>query len=109
MAINRLICPNCNCPLAPPSGQSTGVACPRCTTWLDIDPACLGSCLKCHKMQQAETTVCVDIKPANSDVGGCEKTSSNVVQRSGWASASVKHRSLAQTWKAVVSKVFHVR
>jgi len=109
MAINRLICANCNCPLAAPSGQSTGVSCPRCNTWLDIDPACLGSCLQCHKMRQAEPTVCVDIKPANSDEVGCEKTSTNVVQRNGWASASVKNRSLVQTWKAVVRKVFLVR
>ena len=60
MIVARLVCPNCKCPLLPPSGQSTGMSCPRCNTWLDIDPACSGSCLACHKLHQITSTACVE-------------------------------------------------
>ncbi|HEY9774979.1 MAG TPA: hypothetical protein V6C81_14540 [Planktothrix sp.] len=57
---NRLVCPHCQCQLDPPSGQSTGMSCPRCTTWLDIDPGCKGSCMACHKANQEQSTTCVE-------------------------------------------------
>lgn len=56
----RLICSNCSFPLAISSGSISKVCCPRCNTWMDIDPACFGSCLKCHKAQQSEPSSCVE-------------------------------------------------
>lgn len=34
--------------------------CPRCLTWLEFDPLCLGSCLSCHKMQEKNPAPCID-------------------------------------------------
>ncbi len=34
--------------------------CPRCLTWLEFDPLCLGSCLSCHKMREANPGPCID-------------------------------------------------
>lgn len=60
MGADYLVCPRCRCPLEPPSASSTGMSCPRCNTWLEIDPACSGSCLSCHKLNQKEPDACVD-------------------------------------------------
>jgi transcription initiation factor IIE alpha subunit len=57
---DRLICSNCSFPLAVNSGATSKVCCPRCNTWMDIDPACFGSCLKCHKTQQSQPSSCVE-------------------------------------------------
>jgi LSD1 subclass zinc finger protein len=69
MSVNHLVCPNCKCPLQPPSGATTSISCPRCTTWVDIDPACFGSCLSCHKQHQDEVSVCVEVKDAETPAG----------------------------------------
>src|SRR5277367_1287935 len=51
-----LTCPSCKYPITAPSGRSTGMHCPRCNTWLDIDPLCNGgSCLACHKTYTASS------------------------------------------------------
>ncbi|CAN5545672.1 hypothetical protein BH11CYA1_BH11CYA1_40160 [soil metagenome] len=57
---DRLVCTNCSFPLGPTSGSVSKVCCPRCNTWMDIDPACFGSCLKCHKTKQSEPSSCVE-------------------------------------------------
>ncbi|GEM_PF-2994608 len=63
-----LLCPCCQCPLAPPSGQSTGMHCPRCNAWLDFDPLCLGSCLTCYKAHQAKASDCIKtVSPSKPD------------------------------------------
>lgn len=56
----RLICKNCSFPLAAASNSISKICCPRCNTWMDIDPSCTGSCLKCHKTQQKEPSSCVE-------------------------------------------------
>lgn len=60
MSLNLLVCPICKCPLDRPAGASTGVNCPRCNSWLDIDPACAGSCITCHKLHEEHSVSCVD-------------------------------------------------
>lgn len=55
----KLLCPNCLFIVAEPSVKATGAYCPRCNTWLDLDPQCLGSCLSCHKMQEANPSPCL--------------------------------------------------
>jgi hypothetical protein len=57
---NRLVCSSCSFPLTPNSGTTSKICCPRCNTWMDIDPACFGSCHKCHKNQQSEPAACVE-------------------------------------------------
>ena len=66
MSLPPLACPLCKCPLAPPSGQASGMNCPRCNTWLDLDPLCLGSCLACHKVNQDSPANCLE-EPAASE------------------------------------------
>jgi transcription initiation factor IIE alpha subunit len=57
---NFLVCPSCQYPLDPPTGASTGMACPRCNSWLDIDPSCAGSCISCHKLHEEHSLSCVE-------------------------------------------------
>lgn len=57
---DRLICRNCSFPLAVSAGSISKICCPRCNTWMDIETACLGSCLKCHKAQQNQPSSCVE-------------------------------------------------
>ena len=61
MSLNHLICPCCKCPLTPPAQASTGVSCPRCMTWVEIDPSCASSCITCHKMQEAAPRPCAEV------------------------------------------------
>ncbi len=56
----KLLCPNCQFLVAEPSQKAAGTYCPRCNTWLELDPQCLGSCLSCHKMQQANPSPCLN-------------------------------------------------
>jgi LSD1 subclass zinc finger protein len=49
-----MICSNCSFPLERLSGAQAKVLCPRCNTWLDIDPNCGGSCFSCHKTLSKE-------------------------------------------------------
>lgn len=107
MLQNRLICPQCNCPLSPSSGQSTGMHCPRCNTWLDIDAQCKGSCMACHKTLQNDSSSCVEPVANVSDCCS-ENNQPNVVQREQWAGMA-SGGALAQAWKAVWSKLFPVR
>jgi hypothetical protein len=60
MPIEKLACPNCHCELTPPAASATGMNCPRCITWLEFDPQCLGTCISCHKMQQANPRHCIE-------------------------------------------------
>ncbi len=60
MTLNLLICPCCKCPLTKPSAASTGVSCPRCLTWVEIDPTCGASCVSCHKLQEAAPAPCTE-------------------------------------------------
>src|SRR3990167_5242515 len=57
---DRLICSNCSFPLTASANSISKICCPRCNTWMDIDPTCLGSCLKCHKTLQSEPSSCVE-------------------------------------------------
>lgn len=54
----KLLCPNCQF-IVGTSAKATGTFCPRCNTWLDLDPRCLGSCLSCHKMREANPGPCL--------------------------------------------------
>jgi len=63
----RMVCTNCSFPLDRLSGAQTKVLCPRCNTWLDVDPNCGGSCLKCHKTLKKEaTSACIEATLVNS-------------------------------------------
>jgi len=55
----KLICPKCLFFVAEPTGKANGTYCPRCNTWLDLDPQCLGSCLSCHKTNQVNPSPCL--------------------------------------------------
>jgi len=59
MTPNYLVCPRCQCPLDRPLGTATGITCPRCNSWLDIDPSCFGSCITCHKLHEEQAASCV--------------------------------------------------
>ena len=48
-----LTCPQCKCPLSAPAKSVTGITCPRCNSWVEIDPDCSGSCLSCHQLHSA--------------------------------------------------------
>lgn len=91
--VNRLLCAHCHYPLSPPSGQATGMHCPRCNTWLDIDPACSGSCISCHKLHQIESKPCTE--------ASCSTDSKNEAQP--------KERSLIDTVRALAARVFNGR
>ncbi|MBS1995945.1 MAG: hypothetical protein JSS86_06525 [Cyanobacteria bacterium SZAS LIN-2] len=68
---NLMVCANCSFPLERLSGAQSKVLCPRCNTWLDIDPNCGGSCLACHKTLKAEaTSACVETTLVNSKEKG---------------------------------------
>jgi hypothetical protein len=74
---DRLICANCSFPLDRLSGAQSKVLCPRCNTWLDIDPNCGGSCMKCHKtMSSAPATSCVETSAKGHD-GACTQGDHN--------------------------------
>src|SRR5476649_1667585 len=63
----RMVCGNCSFQLDRLSGAQTKVLCPRCNTWLDIDPNCGGSCLSCHKTLKKEAaSACVEPTLVNS-------------------------------------------
>lgn len=51
----NLICPNCRYALSAPPSQ-TQVACPRCCTWLELEPRCNGVCISCHAASKAKNT-----------------------------------------------------
>ena len=53
----HMVCSQCAFPLERFSGAQTKLLCPRCNTWLDIDPSCGGSCLSCHKTLRKEATI----------------------------------------------------
>jgi len=59
MSLNELLCPLCKCPLTPPKA-ATGMSCPRCTAWVELDPSCSTSCLSCHKIQEASPAPCAE-------------------------------------------------
>jgi hypothetical protein len=95
MAYDRLICHTCQLPIAsPPANSATGMACPRCNSWIEIDPRCTGGCLSCHNtrgkdLQSSCTTgeevvVAIELtKRAQSrDLQSPEK-SSNIVAAKG--------------------------
>jgi len=68
---NRMVCTNCSFQLDRLSGAQSKVLCPRCNTWLDIDPNCGGSCLACHKTLKAEATgACFETSLVNSKEKG---------------------------------------
>jgi hypothetical protein len=57
----RMVCSNCSYQLERLSGAQAKVLCPRCNTWLDIDPNCGGSCLACHKtLSSAPAKACTE-------------------------------------------------
>jgi len=63
----RMVCNNCSFPLERLSGAQSKVLCPRCNTWLDIDPNCGGSCLSCHKTLKKEAaSACTETSLVNS-------------------------------------------
>ena len=63
----KMVCPQCAFPLDRLSGAQTKALCPRCNTWLDIDPNCGGSCLACHKTLKKEAAgACVETSLVNS-------------------------------------------
>jgi len=65
---SRMVCSNCSYQLERLSGAQAKVLCPRCNTWLDIDPNCGGSCLACHKtLSAAPANACTE--PASGTKG----------------------------------------
>jgi len=62
----RLLCPNCTFQLELTSSSAAKICCPRCNTWIDIDPSCFGSCIKCHKTRQGDDSACSTPSLANS-------------------------------------------
>jgi hypothetical protein len=62
---SRMVCSNCSYQLERLSGAQAKVLCPRCNTWLDIDPNCGGSCLACHKtLSAAPASACTEPEAA---------------------------------------------
>jgi len=75
----RMTCTKCDFPLERLSGAQSKVLCPRCNTWLDIDPNCGGSCLACHKTLKSEPTgACFETSLVNSKEKGVDFSESGV-------------------------------
>lgn len=56
MSYEYLNCPQCKCPLDPPTGYAARVACPRCNTWVEVDSQCTSNCFSCQKSPKSTTT-----------------------------------------------------
>jgi len=66
----RLVCTSCSFQLELPSSAAAKVCCPRCNTWVDVDPSCFGSCIKCHKTRKGDESACTTTSLANSKETG---------------------------------------
>lgn len=51
-------CPTCHYPLPASAGRQTGITCSRCNTWVELETACLSSCLRCHNARSANQDKC---------------------------------------------------
>jgi hypothetical protein len=99
MAFDKLICPQCSCPLTASPSQ-TQVSCSRCGTFLEIDASCTGACISCHSAAKAA-----------SNKGSCTTESDVVsvnIERND-RSDSKKHKSKdSRGIKGFLKKIFHV-
>lgn len=101
-----LECPNCHCPLKAAGALATGVACPRCNTWVAIDSQCSGVCTTCHTSKGAEVgtgcasdiAVPVTIQPSGqSQPAATDGDGSSVENWAKWH------------WKRLFKRIFAVR
>src|SRR5579885_1967980 len=106
-----LTCSNCHLPLSLSSKAQPTIRCPRCNTWMDLDPACLGSCMSCHKAHQADPAPCteeesthVTITTTNSP-GVSNNYCPNVVQTKRWANVGPVGL-LKRAWKVLTNGLF---
>src|SRR5262245_52032591 len=107
MSHDRLICPECQFRLTPPSGLAAGMSCPRCNRWVDIDPLCTGGCLSCHKThntREVGNTSCGSEWEPIKLLSASEKTSRNVVQSKERASLSQSANPLVRTWRSLFDR-----
>ena len=99
MAFDKLLCPQCSCPLTASPSQSQ-VSCPRCGTFLEIDASCTGACISCHSAAKAA-----------SNKGSCATDSEVVsvkIERAD-STNSKKHKSEdTRGLKGLLKKLFHV-
>lgn len=104
MAYDKLVCPNCSCPLtAPLSASQAQIACPRCETWLDLEARCNGVCLSCHAAKKPEnTSSCADL--SSQPVERFDKSPDD--NSSGTTNA--KNKDGSSGLKALFKRVFHV-
>ena len=68
--------------------------CPRCNTWLEIEPGCHGSCLSCHKSSRQDETACVE-----TSCGPEEKSTSKKSNKSASNVVKTKQRAIMKPWK----------
>jgi len=82
-AKEKLICPNCQYPVTEPFAQALGTGCPRCNTWLELDPICQSSCINCHKLKQKNPSPClIDTEIPLSGLNNMTNSQGNVAKRS---------------------------
>lgn len=104
---NQLICSKCQFPLGLYSKAQISVRCPRCSTWLEIDPTCALSCMSCHKTNQAAPRACVEenVNPITNSPQESNNCSPNVVQTKRWANVG-PIRLLKRAWKVLTNGLF---
>ncbi|MBX9693189.1 MAG: hypothetical protein K2Z81_12445, partial [Cyanobacteria bacterium] len=48
-------CTECRFPLSTGGGALNMARCPRCNTWVQLEPSCYGGCMSCSKSSNTES------------------------------------------------------
>lgn len=111
-ADKRLICTNCQMPLADVLPTTTSIRCTRCNTLMELDPKCSTSCLSCEKLHQANPTACVEEIVSiditnNSQEETCEISGVNV-EKNDHGLKNSEESMLTKAWRTLKRGLFQV-
>ncbi len=94
-------CTECRFPLNPGSGGLNMIRCPRCNTWVQLEPSCFGGCMSCHKASGGQSDC-----GSNTEIGAeGNNNAQNVVQTKRWAN-SAAGSFLSKAWKVLRNGLF---
>lgn len=110
MAFDYLFCTACRCPLPNPASSATGVSCPRCNAWIELDPLCGGGCISCYKTRGAQKNITsCTAEPGSDSVPVTITGTAGANSRNSAVAAKDDARSAGNSWKALVQRIFAVR